>query len=465
MNETPKILVIIVTWNKKRYLLDLLDSLSLLAYPRQHLDILVVDNASTDGTVEALQERDDITLLRNPENLGGTGGFNTGLAWAFQQPEGRYDYLWLLDNDVQVHRNALTTLVALLKENPTIAVAGSTMMQLDYPWRINEMGASFDRKRGVLELHRHMEEIEPWKPLPVQRLRGMDIDLSKRLPKCPPWTRVDYVAAASLLIRTEVARQAGLWDDFFIHFDDVDWCLRIAEMGHGIAVSAASLIWHLSAISKVPSWILYYDNRNVLYLLEKHGAPGSVARTRRWIRLKALYYAALGKQDIARLHCQALRDFRRRVKGKQAIELDAVYQPIGHMEALLSRPEVKKVLIPWTLETESTDLPALLGRIRDQKPDLEVDLLLPPRHHEAKWMQDIPWAKRMKPSGNRLLRWLSWLRWQPSYDVVLQSDYHPVPALSRWGRQVLFLNNDYLSLRDRPRFSILALILWEILRS
>ena len=56
---------------------------------------------------------------------------------------------------------------------------------------------------------------------------------------------VDYVAAGSLLIRADVAKQAGIWRDYFIHFDDVEWCLRIGKMGHRVLASAKSLIWHL----------------------------------------------------------------------------------------------------------------------------------------------------------------------------------------------------------------------------
>ncbi len=465
MNTPPKVLVIIVTWNKKDYVLDLLDSLFCLEYPRQALDILVVDNASTDGTVEALQARQDITLLRNQENLGGTGGFNTGLAWAFEQPGDRYDFLWLLDNDVQVHRNALTALEEVLTGNPEIAVAGSTMMQLDYPWRINEMGAFFDRRRGLLKLNRHMEEIVSWKPVPLGTLRTMDIDLSRELKHCPRWMKVDYVAAASLLIRTAVAREAGLWDDFFIHFDDVDWCLRIAQMGHGIAVTTASIIWHLSAISKVPSWVLYYDNRNVLYLLEKHGTPGSVSRTRRWIRLKALYYAVLGKRDISRLHCQALQDYRRQVKGKRPIELENCYRPIGELETLLLSQDANKILLPWTLEIETVNLPGIIARVQAQRPELEVEILIPPHEQTNDWAKRLPGATTRTLPKSKLMRWLHYLRWKPPYDLVLQSDYQPIPALSRLGRKILFVNNEYLSLRDKPRLGDITRILWEILKS
>jgi GT2 family glycosyltransferase len=80
---------------------------------------------------------------------------------------------------------------------------------------------------------------------------------------------VDYVAAASLLIRAEVAKKAGLWEDFFIHFDDVDWCLRIKEMGHRVVCVADSVIWHLSAAQKPITWARYYDVRNMLFLLAR----------------------------------------------------------------------------------------------------------------------------------------------------------------------------------------------------
>ncbi len=71
MNSTAKILIIIVTWNKKDYVLDLLKSLSSITFPRDQLDILVVDNASNDGTVEALEAHfDDIQIIRNTDNLG-----------------------------------------------------------------------------------------------------------------------------------------------------------------------------------------------------------------------------------------------------------------------------------------------------------------------------------------------------------------------------------------------------------
>ena len=248
MNNLPSILVIIVTWNKKEYVIDLLNSLLNLKYPKEQMDIVVVDNASNDGTVEALKEQfENIHIIANEENLGGCGGFNTGLSFAFEQPESKYEYLWLLDNDVLVHKDTLSELIVILQENEDVAVAGSTMMQLTYPWRINEMGAFVDRGRGTLLLNRHKKNVPALRGKSLRDLMSSEIDLSQSLEHCRPWMDVEYVAAASLLIRSSVARSAGVWDDYFIHFDDVEWCLRIAGMGHRIAVSARSLVWHLPA--------------------------------------------------------------------------------------------------------------------------------------------------------------------------------------------------------------------------
>ena len=379
MSATPNILVIIVTWNKKDYVLNLLDSLDDLDYPREALDILVVDNASEDGTIAAIRERfPTVRVLENAENLGGTGGFNTGLRWAFEQEEGRYDYLWLLDNDVVVHRRALSALVELLETTPDAAIAGSTMMQLDYPWRINEMGAYVDRGNAYLYLNRHMEEITQWKGVSIAALLANEqVDLSCLLMHCPTHLDVDYIAAASLLIRAPIAKQAGLWMDFFIHYDDVEWCLRIGKMGHRVLVSARSLIWHLSAAAKVPTWVLYYDNRNTLYLLNKYNDSQVVASTICRIAKKAIYYALIGKQDIAELHLMAILDFKQGVQGKKNIRLAANPTSNKKLMDTLSDPSVKSILLPWTINLYATKIHPDLVKIIKQREDLAIYYLVP----------------------------------------------------------------------------------------
>ncbi len=447
----PKILIIIVTWNKKEYVINLLNSLNNINYARESLDIVVVDNASTDGTVSALEQHfPTVNLIKNSENIGGTGGFNTGLTWAFEQPETQYDYLWLLDNDVVVHKNALRELVTVLDENADAAVAGSTMLQLDYPWQINEMGAFVNLELGSLVLNRHFEPIPSWRNKKIAELLQTDEDLTELLIHCRPTLDVDYVAAASLLIRAPIAKQAGLWLDFFIHFDDVEWCLRIARMGHRILASAKSMIWHLSAAAKVPSWVLYYDNRNILYLLAEHNNPQAVKRVTRWIAKKALYYALLGKQDLAQLHLDAIEDFQHQITGKKAIQLTGKTSSVTSIETIFQDPNIKRVLISCTVNCQATKIQSEVVKVLKQRPDLQVFYLHPPKQLKAYPGIQIPRTKPVYVSNSRLLRYWDYFKLRHSFDLVFQSDYHPIIPLSWLGKQTIFINDENFCLRQKP---------------
>ncbi|MCK5869525.1 hypothetical protein BMR11_13975 [Methylococcaceae bacterium CS5] len=450
MKSTAKILIIIVTWNKKEYVIDLLNSLSVINFPREQLDILVIDNASNDGTVEALEAQfDDIEIIRNAENIGGTGGFNTGLAWAFDQPDSRYDYLWLLDNDVVVHKNALSELVTVLEENSETAIAGSTMMQLDYPWRINEMGAFVDQQNGTLVFNRHYEEISNWQGTPIDDLLVEDADLSQQLMHCQPVMDVDYVAAASLLIRAPVARQAGLWMDFFIHFDDVEWCLRIGKAGHRVAVSAKSLIWHLSAAAKVPNWILYYDNRNILYLLAKHSGDIAVNNAIRNILKKTLYYKLIGKADLAELHLQAISDFEQGLTGKKTIQLPYKFERVAEIGRILNAPSIKKIIVPWTINMQASNIQNIFVGVMKKRPELDVFYIVSPYGPQRQLPNTIPiFMPKFVVS-----RYIKYFRLRNQFDIALQSDYQTIFPLSWIARKNLFVNDENFCLRQAPKLS------------
>ncbi len=465
MLEQVRVLIIIVTWNKKQYVLDLLASLQQLSYPTRLMDIVVVDNASDDGTQQAIaQQYPTVHLICNEENLGGTGGFNTGLAFAFEQEPDKYDYLWLLDNDVQVNQNALLALVEVLQQEKDIAIAGSTMMQMDYPWRINEMGAFVDLGNCSLQLNRFREKVAAFQSQTLPQLLSADIDLSQQLMHCQPVIDVDYVAAASLLIRFDVAQRAGLWDDYFIHFDDVEWCLRIAKMGYRVVVSARSLIWHMSADTKVPDWVLYYDNRNALNLLAKHSGQAEVANTRRYILKKALYYTLLGKTDLARLHLDAIDDYEQQQMGKKQIKLDSVYLPTEKIADIFSDKEIKRVLIPWTVNLQAANIQTSIVKIMKQRADLHIDYLLPPPGIQCKFRKQLPLSGILVTPGFFISRYWFYFRLAfKNYDLVLQSDYQAILMLSWVSRKILYVNNAAMSLRKRINLRQLRQMVGQIL--
>lgn len=461
-----RVLTIIVTWNKQQYVIDLLNSISLLNYPKEAIDILVVDNASTDDTVELIQSKfQDVHIICNEENIGGTGGFNTGLAWAFEKQG--YDYLWLLDNDVRVHKNALIELQNVLEDQADVAVAGSTMMQLDAPHKINEMGAFLERGNGQLLFNRHHQKVPSLQGRSIEDLLVDDLDLSQIVSDCQSSMDVDYVAAASMLVRADVAKEAGLWDDYFIHFDDVGWCQKIADTGHRIVVSARSIIWHMSAVTKVPSWILYYDNRNILYLLEKYGNPGSVTCSRKWTLKKSLYYALIGKPDISALHIDAINDYEKRVMGKRDIALDSVYmKPYAILDILLDG-RFKRVLMPWTVNLQAGNLQHYFVKAFQKRDDLQIDYIADPTNNISDQPRQLPKCNTLFIPKSKIKRLWKYYKMRNRYDLVIQSDYRAIIPLSWVAKDILFINYEEISVRKRANLSDIfgllktILILWR----
>lgn len=295
-DPAPRVSVIIVTWNKQDYVLRLLDQLAASPYP--NWTVRVVDSHSSDGTADAIAARHPwVRILRLTDNLGGSGGFNAGLGAALREDD--CDYVWLLDNDVALEPGALEVLVETLAARPDAGVAGSHIIQMDNDRMTNEIGGAVDLERGRLILHHHGTPA---------RFHHREV------------YEVDYAAACSLLVRFEVLRQVGIWDDFFIHYDDVDWCLRIRAAGYRVLACAASRIRHLSARVKPVTWVLYYDIRNMLYLRRKYMGFRPLRELSFFGLL--IYFnmrdELAGKRYYARLVEQAVRDFIGRRMGKAA---------------------------------------------------------------------------------------------------------------------------------------------------
>lgn len=466
---SPRILVIIVTWNKESFILNLLSSLERIHYPEESLDIVVVDNASTDNTVALLREKfPTVHIIENSANLGGTGGFNTGLAYAYSQPDGKYEYLWLLDNDVEVHPDTLAALVGIVAENSDIAIVGSTMMQLNRPWRINEMGAFVDMGCGSLLLNRHHQDIKGLQGKTVAELQAEPLDLCEQIEWCQPYMDVEYVAAASMLVRASLAREMGLWDDYFIHFDDVEWCQRFIAAGHRVAVSARSVIWHLSAEYKMPTWVLYYDNRNVLSMIGKHSVPVAVKKTKKLIKKKSLYYYLLGKNDLSRLHLQGIEDFAGKEMGRKDILLDPVYHTHEHLGNVLRDTSVRKVLIPFTVNLQALGLQEIFVQVMRERPDLQVCYLVPPpcllSPDEPEPGRQLPREQCLVLPKGRVRRLLRYLRMKDDYDLLLQSDYRIRIPFILFARRTAYVNYEGLNIRTRPSLSEIFAFVRKLLR-
>jgi|GEM_PF-2088066 GT2 family glycosyltransferase len=433
MKEAP-VLILIVTFNKKDYVADLLKSLADIDYGTY--DIVVVDNASSDGTAEYIEEQfPSVQIIKNPENTGGSGGFNTGLSYAFTQE--KYKYYWLLDNDVVVSRDALSELVRVLEEHGDIAVAGSQMCQLDNPAVTNEIGAYVDFYGGRLVLNRH---------------------LTRRCNNEKGLYYVDYVAAASMLVRADVAKVAGLWEDFFIHFDDVDWCLRIKQGGHKIVGVAESVIWHLSAAEKPVTWQHYYDARNMLYVLKAHSCPHNVSRFARRKCLQAVVMELRGLTHVAEIILDAADDFLAGKKGKKIFNFPASVD----VETLKKTHPADKVFV---CQSEWFDLRKF--PFEGGYADSIKDVMLPHYLSDARWFWRAENPQKVT-AFNKLQRGVLVLAGLMGYRKYKRAyvDIHAMPFdASFLALELVVMSNDQKWIIPRDKHSVWKSLSMTIKRS
>lgn len=117
--------IVICNYNKSSYVLKCIETVLESEY--QDFDLYVVDNASTDDSVKAIRDTygDCVNVLENSENLGGSGGFNTGLRKVLEKD---YKYVCCLDNDVQVTPEAIGSMRDFLEQNGGVGMVGAIMV-------------------------------------------------------------------------------------------------------------------------------------------------------------------------------------------------------------------------------------------------------------------------------------------------------------------------------------------------
>lgn len=247
--------VVILNWNKRQALLAALESL--FRQSERGFRVIVVDNASTDGSAAAVTDTyaDRVQLVIHDHNLGGTGGFNSGLKLALLREN---EAILLMDNDVVLAPDALEILIAALRQRQAAGAVGPKTFYKSNPRRIWCCGGIY---RPLLAETTH---------------RGGNSLGGDRYDDPAP---VGYLPACALLVRRPVIDQVGLMDErFFIYNDDVDWCLRIRRAGWEIWLEPRAEAWHdisYQTTSLSPR-IAYYSTRNQGLLLSKQG--------RRWQR-------------------------------------------------------------------------------------------------------------------------------------------------------------------------------------
>ncbi len=250
--SNKKVIAVVVTYNRKELLKECINSL--LKQDYNNCDILVVDNASTDGTKDFIKkelENKKVHYVNTGSNLGGAGGFNFGIKKAYEL---KGEFIWLMDDDCMVHKDTLSNLLK----------AGDELN--------NEYGFLASK---VL-----------WKDGSICKMNIQKCSLTK---KNDDWDskliKVIMSSFVSFFVRTKVVEELGLpISDFFIWADDVEYSRRISRkypcylvndsvvthksknnIGSNIAVDDESNFWRYK-----------YSYRNEMYIFKREGFVGRV---------------------------------------------------------------------------------------------------------------------------------------------------------------------------------------------
>jgi GT2 family glycosyltransferase len=330
--RSASVVAVIVTWNRRGDVMALLDRLAAQRESCGALHVVVVDNASTDGTGQAVMsthrperligpspdsdrhEADDpagnrlgvasLTLVRHTENLGGCGGFNAGFAAVsscFGPPGSAQGpaFVWLLDDDVDLPGDTLSRLLAAAATDLRIALVGSRTVDRGDRRTTIESTIYYDQTQGA------MAPTPPaGHPLAAQHARQDGLH---------GLVDVDVVSACSMLVRWAAVQGVGFWDErFFLYCDDAEWCLRVKTAGGRVVCALDAVVFHTPWKDKLTPVRGYYLHRNLLWMNRKH-LEGAVLRrvTARWcVRLlRQARSAALNRRMTeADLTLRSLRD-------------------------------------------------------------------------------------------------------------------------------------------------------------
>jgi N-acetylglucosaminyl-diphospho-decaprenol L-rhamnosyltransferase len=271
MAEPPRVAVVVVTYDALPWIENCLDSV-------RGVETVVVDNGSSDGTVEFVRERYPDVRLVEAENRGLGAGWNIGIR------ETTTTYVLLLNADAWMSEGSLDRLVGFADTRARGAVVGPRLLNLDGTLQRSVRG--FPTVWRLATEYLFLRKLAPRSSaLNAFYAGGFDHDEVRS---------VEVVMGACMLLRREAVDEVGECDeDYFLFSEETDWCFRFREAGWEVVFFPGAECVHVRGASH--SGRLYRENlRGHLLFLSKHRGPRVAERARRLLlvslRLRALVF-------------------------------------------------------------------------------------------------------------------------------------------------------------------------------
>jgi GT2 family glycosyltransferase len=303
----PRVGIVLVNFNGYADTKRCLESLETMTYP--NAEIIVVDNGSADGSGERIRaEFPSVTHIRSEENTGFTGGNNIGIEHAMANS---CDHALLLNNDTIITPNFLEPLIERLESNPKIAAVSGKIYytpekrngQSDIIWY-----AGCYQKWHTGYAHTGVEEKDTGK-----------YDTPRKVP---------YACGCLMLMRGSLIKQIGMLSkDYFIYWEEADWCMRAHNVRYFCMYEPRSVIYHNLAgapIGDETPFFMYLQHRNAFIYAKKyyHG----LTALRFWLfyplflAYRFLYDWKIGKRQAAIAMLKGVRDYFKGYTGTRGLE-------------------------------------------------------------------------------------------------------------------------------------------------
>ena len=247
MSPNKKLAIIIVNW--KQYDLTKKCLLSINKTKFNNYKIILVDNESSEKKLNVLlNDFYNLKVIQNKLNLGFGVANNQAITYAL---DNNYDYVMLLNNDTEVDQNFISPLINCIENNNSVGGVQPLIMNYNKRDSIWSAGGYINKFFGITTTNKSLEN---------------KLDL-------------DWITGCCMLLKTEVIKKTKLLDEnFFAYYEDVDWSLRIKDLGYSLQLVETSLIYHHGSISsnnstsegRLSAYVHYLNFKNHIYFLRKH---------------------------------------------------------------------------------------------------------------------------------------------------------------------------------------------------
>lgn len=254
-----KIMIILLNYNNYKDTIECINSIKQNTSENNFkYEIVVVDNKSTNESLSELKKIEGITLIQASENAGFSAGNNIGIKYAIKN---KSEYILLLNNDTIITKNSINKMFLELKKHTDIEIISARIMYWDNKNLINCCGGEIDYFKGTAVIYG----------------KGKEYKEANQ-----EFTYTKFVTGCCMLMKTSLVEEIGfLPEEYFMYYEDVDFCAKVQQKGYKIGVCLSSIIYHKESAASgggESPFAIEWNTRNRIIFINKYKCYGILTK-------------------------------------------------------------------------------------------------------------------------------------------------------------------------------------------